>query len=108
MTDHQTTVAQLKALFDQFVRERDWKKFNSPKDLSMDIVSEAAELMDIFLYVDESKLAQKITEQRREIENEVADIAFALLNFCTTFDIDLSRAVELKMELNAKKYPAKS
>lgn len=103
--DSKVTIAQLKETFRNFSAERNWNKLNSPKDLSMDIVSEAAELMDLFLYTPEQELAQKVQAHRQEIENEVADIAFALLNFCSTLDIDLSNAIEHKLRLTAEKHP---
>ena len=41
----------------EFIRERDWLKFHSPKNISMSIAIEAAELMEHFqwLSADESK-----------------------------------------------------
>lgn len=107
MTDNQTTVEQLKQLFATFVRERKWDTLTSAKDLSMDIISEATELMDLFIFVDERDLAQKLHQEREAVENNVADIAFALLNFCSTFNIDLSKAIEHKMVINAQKHPKK-
>ena len=107
MTDSRTTVEELKQVFKKFCQERGWDRLNSPKDLSMDIISEAAELIDLFVYVSEKDLPKQLQEKREAIENEVADIAFALLNFCSTFNIDLSKAIEHKMVLNAQKHPAK-
>ncbi len=107
MTDSEVTIEQLKLVFKKFCKERGWDRLNNPKDLSMDIVSEAAELMDLFLYVDKHELPKKLTDERKAIENEVADIAFALLNFCSTLDIDLSKAIEHKLVLTAQKHPPK-
>jgi NTP pyrophosphatase (non-canonical NTP hydrolase) len=107
MTDNHTTVEQLKQIFAQFARERKWDLLTSAKDLSMDIVSEAAELMDLFLYVSEQDLTKKVEQEREAIENEVADIAFTLLNFCSTFNIDLSKAIAHKLILTAQKHPKK-
>ena len=44
-------------------------------------------------------------QEHKAIENEVADIAFALLNFCSTFNSDLSKAIEHTMVLNTQKHP---
>jgi NTP pyrophosphatase (non-canonical NTP hydrolase) len=106
MTDATITVEQLKDTFKKFAQERGWQKLK-PKDLSMDIVSESCELMDLFIYKYDEELMQTLSKDRQEIENEVADIAFALFNFCSTFNIDLCKAVEHKLKLTAQKYPPK-
>jgi hypothetical protein len=56
MSDATVTIAEIKELFNKFSKDRRWDKLNSPKDLSMDIVSEATELMGLFLFKDESNL----------------------------------------------------
>ena len=48
MSDKQTTLNEIKELIDSFADERDWQQFHSPKNLSMSISIEAAELMEIF------------------------------------------------------------
>ena len=50
--DRATTVAQLKRLVERFVRERDWEQFHTPKNLSMGLAVEAAELMELFQWYD--------------------------------------------------------
>ena len=47
MSDSQTTVAELRQWVQEFVDRRDWQQFHSPKNLSMSLAIEAAELMDI-------------------------------------------------------------
>lgn len=103
--DAQVTIHQLKETFQKFSKERGWDRLNDPKDLSMDIVSEATELMDLFLFKNDREIENVIKLNREEIEHETADIAFALLNFCTMLDIDLSNAVERKLKITAQKYP---
>ena len=52
MSDEQTTIAQLRELVDRFVGERDWHQFHTPKNLSMALAIEAAELMEHFQWLD--------------------------------------------------------
>ena len=47
MGDSNTTVIKLKQKVSQFVSERDWQMFHSPKNLSMSVAIEAAELMEL-------------------------------------------------------------
>ena len=51
MSDKQTTLNEIKELIDSFADERDWQQFHSPKNLSMSISIEAAELMEIFQWL---------------------------------------------------------
>ena len=105
MADQKVTIAQLKEIVSTFVNERDWNQFHSPKNMSMAIAVEAAELMEHFLWVDGKASVQALEKNRQEIEDEIADIAGALLMFCDENNIDLSAAIERKMALNRLKYP---
>ena len=61
----------------QFAAERQWEPFHSPKNLSMGLAVEAAELMEHFLWVDNetsrqiahdpAKLAEVAEEDRRGV-----------------------------------------
>lgn len=106
MPDSKTTVAELRKTVRRFIRERDWLKFHSPKNICMSIAIEAAELMEHFQWTFSSKPEKKHLEQRLKIEEEIADIAVYVLDFCEVMKIDLSSAIQRKMILNRKKYPA--
>ncbi|MDA7951768.1 MAG: hypothetical protein MPJ24_09815, partial [Pirellulaceae bacterium] len=43
-TDETTSVAKLKEVVETFVAQRNWHQFHSPKNLSMSLSIEAAEL----------------------------------------------------------------
>ena len=47
-TDNKTTLHELKQKLLTFTQERDWTQFHTPKNLSMSIAIEAAELMEKF------------------------------------------------------------
>ncbi len=105
--DNQTTVAELRSLMAVFVAERDWEKFHSPKNLSMSLAIEVAELMEHFQWISTSEsrsLADK-PDAKREIANEMADVFCYLLSLANSLDIDLSSAVHDKMIRNREKYP---
>ena len=106
MSDTTTTLAQLKDKFKQFVKERNWEQFHNPKSTSMNIVAEAAELMELFMWVESENSHTILDTKRQEVEDEVADIVFALFDFCNHTNIDITKAVEHKMALTAQKYPA--
>lgn len=108
MNDRQTTVAQLKEMVQAFVDERDWQQFHNPKNLSMSIAIEAAELMEHFQWLgaDELETIGRDEAVLREVGEELADIFCYTLSFATAMGIDLAEALDKKMGKNAIKYPA--
>ncbi len=99
-------LAELQAKIDQFAHDRDWGKFHTPKNLSMALAVEAAELMEIFQWQIPSEDADAVLSAKAEaIEHEVADILIYLLRFCSVCGVDIMQATEKKLKLNAEKYP---
>lgn len=105
MTDQKTTLEELKQYMKAFKAERNWDQYNTPKNLSMAIAIEAAELMEHFLWLETQESEKMLDKKREEIEHEVADILAYVLSLCAGYNIDLSKAFERKMKLNAQKYP---
>src|SRR5215467_4052477 len=107
MADATTTLAMLKEVVERFADERDWGQFHSPKNLSMSVAVEAAELMEHFLWVDSEESRQLIRDPARlaAVGEEVADVACLLLNLSNVLGIDLSQAILEKVAKNAIKYP---
>lgn len=108
MNDNQTTIAELRKLIDDFVDERDWQQFHSPKNLSMALAIEAAELMEHFQWidVDASRRVREDEKRLAEVGEELADVISYSLAMANALGIDVAAAVEAKMRRNAEKYPA--
>jgi NTP pyrophosphatase (non-canonical NTP hydrolase) len=108
MPDATTPVAALREAMQRFVDERDWQQFHSPKNLSMGLAVEAAELMEHFLWIDnaESRQVGRDAGKLAEIADEMADVACYLLAMCNTLGVELSDAIAAKLGKNALKYPA--
>jgi len=104
--DNSTTISELKDLVEQFVKERDWEQFHSPKNLSMAIAVEAAELMDLFKWHTPEESTQRMSEGPSPAEEEIADVVIYCLAFANRNNIDLTTAIRNKIALNAQKYPA--
>jgi NTP pyrophosphatase (non-canonical NTP hydrolase) len=107
-SDAATTVAELRRLVADFVAERDWSKFHSPKNVSMALAIEAAELMEHFqwLSTEASRRLADDPNKLAEVAEELADVigySFALAN---ELGIDVASAMRGKMVKNAEKYPA--
>jgi len=88
-----------------FAEARDWRQFHSPKNLSMALTVEAAELLEIFQWVESQDSLVLSDAQRTASAHEAADILLYLLRFCEMTQIDLLAAAQEKMKLNAQKYP---
>ncbi|MHA2297148.1 MAG: nucleotide pyrophosphohydrolase [Candidatus Hodarchaeales archaeon] len=106
-TDKNTAVLFLKDLVQEFVDNRDWRKFHSPKNLSMSISIEAAELMELFqwLTVEESVKASKKPVVLDKIREEIADVMIYCFNFANVTGIDLTTCIIEKITRNEQKYP---
>ncbi|MCY2966208.1 MAG: nucleotide pyrophosphohydrolase [Planctomycetota bacterium] len=108
MNDQSTTVSDLRAVMRQFVDEREWSQFHTPKNLAMSLAIEAAEVMEHFQWVDVAESAARGHDpaHREGIADELADVFCYLLSLANSLDLDLSTAVREKMVKNARKYPA--
>lgn len=102
------TVKELIDKVKSFCEERDWDQFHNPKDLAIGISTEANELLDIFRFksMDDIDEIMSNKEKREHIEEELADVFFFVLRFAQMNHIDLKDALEMKIEKNARKYPA--
>jgi dCTP diphosphatase len=107
MADDVTPVAALRQAMAQFVAEREWQPFHSPKNLAMALAVEAGELMEHFLWIDNaaSHTEARDPARREEIADEIADVTCLIMAMCNALDLDLSDAVHRKMAKNVVKYP---
>ncbi len=105
MPDNKNTITDLKKLVAQFINEREWEQFHTPKNLSMALSAEAAEFMEFLLWIESKDSIAVLENERSDVEDEVADICIALLSFCTMANIDLSTALATKLKKHEAKYP---
>jgi NTP pyrophosphatase (non-canonical NTP hydrolase) len=107
LTDAATSVADLKTRILAFVREREWEQFHAPKNLSMALAAEAAELMEHFLWStpEQSRAIAQDPAKRAKIAEELADVVIYALEFANATGLDVAAAIEAKMAANAAKYP---
>lgn len=108
MDDQHTTLAELREIVRQFVDERDWRQFHSPKNLSMSLAIEAAELMEHFQWItpDESREIAADREKLAAVGEEISDVLCYTLALANEMGLDLTTALRDKMVKNARKYPA--
>ena len=97
MSDQETSVAELREIVKRFVAERQWQKFHAPKNISMALAIEAAELMEHFQWISvpQSKRSALNEQQLREIGEEIADVLCYVMALANELDLDLSEIMRL-------------
>jgi NTP pyrophosphatase (non-canonical NTP hydrolase) len=89
-----------------FAQERDWEQFHSPKNLSMALIAEAAELVEHFQWLSEEQSYQLDSAKRDAVAMEMADILIFLIRCAERLDIDLVQSAWKKIAINESRYPA--
>ena len=107
MKDADTHLQEIKDRVLAFAKERDWEQFHAPKNLSMAIAAEAAELMEHFLWQspEASHSDMKAENLRSRVEEELADVFIYAIEFANVTGIDVATIIDTKMNRNAEKYP---
>jgi dCTP diphosphatase len=107
MPDATATIQSLKDAVRAFADERQWGPYHTPKNLSMALATEVAELMEHFLWLtgDESQRACEEPAKRDAIADELADVVNLVCQFSVSSGIDISDAFAVKITKNAVKYP---
>jgi len=100
------TLESLRHRLRKFAGDRDWDQFHSPKNLSMALIAEAAEMVEHFQWLTEDQSSQLPLRKLAEVEEELADIFIYLIRLADKLDVDLIDAAARKIDLNEKKYPA--
>lgn len=98
---------ELSARIQEFVKDRDWEQYHNPKNLSMAIAVEAAELLEIFQWLSPDECDKDILSQGQKINvaDELADIIIYAIRMAQVLKIEMLEAVERKIEKNELKYP---
>ena len=83
---------------DEFAEQRNWKRYHTPKNLTMSIAIEAAELMECFQWNDGDI-------DNSNPEEELADVMIYCLRLSSVLGIDMRKEILNKLEKNGRKYP---
>jgi 8-oxo-dGTP diphosphatase len=93
-------IQQLTEKMHDFVRSKGWYEANSkrpqtPRNLSISLALEAAEILEHFQWNEEF--------DQDELAGELADVALYLLHLASIAKIDLEEAILKKLEINARR-----
>ena len=98
-------IRALSAAVNDFAEARDWEPFHSPKNLSMALMVEAAELVEHFQWLSEQQSFDLPPQKRHAVSEELADVLIYLVRLASRLEIDLEQAAWEKVEINKQKYP---
>jgi NTP pyrophosphatase (non-canonical NTP hydrolase) len=110
-TRNDTPIAAIQKAVRDFRDARDWRQFHSPKNLSMSISIEAAELMEHFQWLTTAQAAalpQEDSAARQAIAEELADVLIYCFSLADVLEFDVAEIVLDKLVRNAEKYPIKA
>jgi dCTP diphosphatase len=95
----------IKARLQTFAKDRDWEQFHSPKNLSMALSVEVAELVEHFQWLTEEQSKQLDDKTLAEVADEIADVQVYLIRLADKLGVDVLATVEEKIKKNEAKYP---
>ena len=90
----------------QFVAERDWVKFHTPKNLATALGVEAAEISEIFQWLTPEESRNLAPGKMQDVADEIGDTLIYLVRLADELGIDPVAAAHAKLEKNRSKYPA--
>jgi len=105
MSKTEVSLKDLQSMIRKFCDDRDWDQFHNPKDLSISLALEAAEVMEHFQWKNAEEMAEHSINKKHEVGEELADVFYWVLLLANKLDIDLVSAFEKKMAKNEAKYP---
>jgi len=100
------SLAELAQELRRFVKDRDWDQFHSPKNLSMALAVEVAELLEHFQWLTEEESHNLSEEKLAEVRDEIGDTLIYLTRLADVLGIEPLEAARDKIGKNEKKYPA--
>ncbi len=99
------SIAELTSRIRDFVDARDWRQFHNAKDMAVAIAAEAGELMQHFVWQQDSQIEHRTREHRDEIASEIADVAILLFELADNLGLDLGEVMTSKIDRNEIRYP---
>ncbi|GAI93261.1 unnamed protein product [marine sediment metagenome] len=106
-TDNKTTIGELKEEIRIFCELRDWDQYHNAKELTIGIITEAAELLEHFRFKSENQVDAMFqnNSKKHKLTEEMADVLYFLIRLAQRYNIDLTTELENKIKKNREKYP---
>jgi NTP pyrophosphatase (non-canonical NTP hydrolase) len=88
-----------------FRDKRDWKQFNTLKDMAISLSLETGEVLEHFQWRNNKELDTYLEQNKSAVAEELADVLYWTLLLSHDLEIDIKEAFEEKMKQNEQKYP---
>lgn len=90
-----------------FRDDRDWRQFQTLKNLLLSINLEAAELLELAQWKSDDEVEAMLEDEEfmERLGEECADVFLYMLLICERANIDLLSVAERKLKINEVKYP---
>jgi NTP pyrophosphatase (non-canonical NTP hydrolase) len=105
MSEESASLLSLRDRLRDFVAERDWQQFHTPKNLASALAVEASELLEPFQWLKTGEKDELDEASHAAIRYEMADVLNYLVMLADQLNVDLLQAAHEKIGLNAQKYP---
>lgn len=102
----QNVLEELRNSIREFVQEREWDQFHTPKNLAVSLSVEAAELLEPFQWLQTGDTTELGVAKFDHVKEEMADVLIYLIRLADKLDVNLAEAVHSKLEVNRLRYPA--
>lgn len=98
-------INKLAKQIENLCNERQWGIYHTPKNIAVRLSIESSELLEIFNWKNEEQSKYLDEKERRKVINEIGDITYNLINFCSKLGLDPIECCKQKLEEIEKKYP---
>ena len=98
-------MAELTEELRRFAAEREWEPFHSPKNLSMALSVEVAELAEHFQWLSQEESRCIVGEEREEVADEIGYLLISLTRLSDSLGIGPGAAARRKVGKNREKDP---
>jgi len=89
----------------KFASDRDWEQFHSPKNLSMALAVEVAEILEHFQWLTEDESRNLPPDKLAKVKQEIGDVQIYLARLSDQLGFSPIEAAHQKLKKNAQKYP---
>lgn len=104
------SLEEMRRSYRQWVLERDWEQYHSPRNLCLALGGEVGEVMEQFQWKHDSQCSRGLphfsAEEKSRVSEELADVLAYLILLADACRIDLPAAYFEKQKKNSRKYPA--
>lgn len=96
----------LRQRLEDFADEREWDQFHSVRNLLLALVGEIGEVSELLQWVSDDVVEEFLSAGgRKRLGEELADVLLYVVRLADKSGVNLSAALEAKLESNAARYP---